>query len=222
MRQALILIAMLTAATAAAQEFIEVETRLSDRDFYRLVACSAQPGGPCAEDIVRWPARKARALSVAITRIDPTFPARKAELIDSALTVAAAKITELDAGVRITRTTHRPNIKVLLMDHPEKSTLTGTGVTGLDGNFIDAAHVHVWWNANKRITKAVIIMTPHVGVGGIRSVMLEELVQSLGLLTDIRGSYYHRKSVFDQDSNAVTNLRGQDADAIRRHYADAQ
>lgn len=218
-RSALIVVGVLIGTTLNAQEFIAVNGALSDRDFYRLVSCAAPPGKACGRDVVRWPAAKARNLTIAVTRIDPTFPARKARAIDAALTAAAQDITGLNAGVRITRNQRRPDIRVLLMDHPEKSPLTGTGIAGLDGNFIDAAYVHIWWNGAKAITQGVIIMTPHVRDSSITSVMLEELTQSLGLITDIRGPHYRGTSIFDQDGNAVTRLRGQDAMAIRMHYA---
>ncbi|WP_299724486.1 DUF2927 domain-containing protein [uncultured Tateyamaria sp.] len=208
----------LTTIPASAQEYIITKGPLSDRDFYRLVACAADPGGPCRKDIVRWPASKAKRLSVAITRTDPTFPERNARLIDAALTRAASEISKLEAGVTITRTTGKPDISVMLLDLPEDSVLQDTGIDDLDGNQIGAAYVHVWWDGAKRITKSVIIVTPDTGIADIKSIILEELVQSLGLLTDISNLHYRRNSIFDERSNHVKRLFRQDATAIRMHY----
>lgn len=217
-RLGVVLFALSWGQMLAAQEHISTTGALSDRDFYRLVACAADPGGTCRKQFVRWPARKARTLTVGIARVDPTFPKRKAALIDTALTEAAARITGVGAGVAISRSESSPDIVVHLMDHPEQSPLKGTNVPGLDGNFIEAAHVHVWWNGAKEITASHIVITHHIRRSGIRSVILEELVQSLGLLTDIQNPYYRSLSIFEQDSNAVSVLEGQDARAIVMHY----
>ncbi|WP_415921190.1 DUF2927 domain-containing protein [Tateyamaria sp. SN6-1] len=210
---------LLCAGVAQSQEYITTQGPLSDDAFYRLVSCAAPPGGACQKDVVRWAPRKARNLTVGITRIDDRFPNRNAARIRTAMTQAAREITDLNAGVAITTTTRNPDISVLLLDHPEHTPLQGTGIAGLDGNMIEAAYVHIWWNGRKQITRGVIVFTPHVALDGITSVMLEELTQSLGLLTDIRNPDYRHSSIFSQDSNQVTVLRGQDAMAVRTHYA---
>ena len=48
--------------------------------------------------------------------------------------------------------------------------------------------------------------------------MLEELTQSMGLMTDIRNPYYETRSVFSEDSNSVVKLGEQDREALRLHY----
>ncbi|MEL6463627.1 MAG: DUF2927 domain-containing protein [Pseudomonadota bacterium] len=209
---------VLGAHLAAAQDYIETNGRLSDDDFYLLVACGAPPGDPCQDDIVRWSPSSARNITIGITRIDDSFPRRNARLIRTALTTAGQEIAALDAGVAFTTTDQSPDIQVLLMSHPENSELRGTGIPGLDGNFIEAARFQIWWDGNRHIRRGVIIITQHIRPRDIQSVMLEEMVQSLGLTVDIRNPSYATSSIFSQDSNTVTRLQGQDAMAVRRHY----
>ena len=52
------IILALLAIEAAAQEFIKSKGRLSDRDFYRAVACAAPPGGACQKKALRWSEKK--------------------------------------------------------------------------------------------------------------------------------------------------------------------
>jgi hypothetical protein len=49
-------------------------------------------------------------------------------------------------------------------------------------------------------------------------VVLEELTQAMGLLTDIEGQAYADSSVFSETSNAVRRLSRQDRAALRLHY----
>ncbi|WP_299611498.1 DUF2927 domain-containing protein [uncultured Tateyamaria sp.] len=209
---------LICASAAGAQDYIETNGPLSDDDFYRLVACAAPPGQGCRDAIVRWSPRAARNITIGITRIDDSFPRRNARLIQTALTTAGQEIAALNAGVAFTTTNTRPDIRVLLMDHPQNTRLRGTGIPGLDGNFIEAARFQIWWNGDKHITRGVIVITPHIRPSDIRSMVLEEMTQSLGLMTDIRNPTYANSSIFSQDSNAITRLQGQDAMAVRRHY----
>ena len=54
--------------------------------------------------------------------------------------------------------------------------------------------------------------------GDVAPVVLEELTQAMGLMTDIRNPAYEGVSVFSEDSNAVLRLGAQDKEALRRHY----
>ncbi|MEM8654787.1 MAG: DUF2927 domain-containing protein [Pseudomonadota bacterium] len=209
---------LLTASLAQAQDYLATNGRLSDDDFYRLVACGARPGNPCQDQVVRWSPAAARNITIGVTRIDDSFPPHNARLIQTALTTAGEEIAHLNAGVAFTTTDRNPDIQVLLMSHPENTKLRGTGIPGLDGNFIEAARFQIWWDGNRHIQRGVIIITEHIRPRDIQSVMLEEMVQSLGLMTDIRNPTYATNSIFSQDSNTVTRLQGQDAMAIRRHY----
>ena len=56
---------------AAAEDFIVTEGMLSDDDFYRLVACGAEPGGDCTKPMLHW--KTERPLRVALEYMDPAF-----------------------------------------------------------------------------------------------------------------------------------------------------
>ena len=80
-------------------------------------------------------------------------------------------------------------------------------------------HLHRLWFAREVAGSKVrpspcLFTTPRQAIA---SVVLEEVVQALGLLTDIRSPVY-RRSIFAEDSNSGIRLRGQDAMVIRRHY----
>ena len=68
------------------------------------------------------------------------------------------------------------------------------------------------------ILKSVILFTTGLQMRAYESAMLEEIIQGLGLLTDIGGTYYETRSILSQSSNALTKLGKQDIMALGRHY----
>ena len=68
------------------------------------------------------------------------------------------------------------------------------------------------------IAKAEIYISDVIPKSLLRAVVLEELVQSLGLLTDIHNRYYNKRSVFSEVGSSTNKLRGQDAKALLLHY----
>ena len=70
------------------------------------------------------------------------------------------------------------------------------------------------------IERAAIILARDLPPDHYRAVLLEELVQAMGLLTDIRNTAYAGRSIFAADDNLTTALQGQDLVALRRHYKD--
>lgn len=214
----LLLILLLAATPAFAEEGMFTAKRLSDDDFYRLVACSARPGGKCQRPFARWPARVANNLSVGIVRTDADFPEANAKQASDAIDRAIDEINGVGADVRLVRDDASPKIKVLLMNHPKEATLRGTGIKGLDGNPIQAARVQIWWNGKREITRSAIVITQWISVRDLNSVALEEIVQALGLLQDVDGPAYARRSIFAENDNLTVKLRGQDTMVVRRHY----
>ncbi len=212
------LLSTLALPAVAEQDYLSSQGKLSDEAFYKMVACAAPQGADCKMPLVRWPNEVAQSLRIGITRIDAGFPKSKVTLAEQAFEGAIAEINGLDANITLTRDDGIPTIQVMLLDVPEKAVLSGTGIPGLDGNWMDAAYVHIWWNGEHELIRGVIIISPSVERSALRSVVLEEMVQSLGLLTDIDNPYYKGGSIFDQHSNAVTRLKDQDAMAVRRHY----
>ena len=96
--------------------------------------------------------------------------------------------------------------------------ITGTGIEGVDGTRLGGASTRVFFDANKRVRRAVVLFSTTMQMRAYESAMLEEITQSLGLMTDIRSPHYEAISIFSQDSNAVTRLGPQDVMALRRHY----
>jgi len=207
--------------TAYAQEYIESEGPLSDTDFYRMVACAAPLGGACQKPMVRWSDRKAQTLTVSIYRTDAQFPTELGAGIERALDAALIELNQVPDGPRLRRVadTSRADIRVLLLDIKANSTLTNTQIDGLDGVQIQHAWVQIWWNQNQHITRSAIVFSKEVDPASAPSIMLEELTQSLGFITDLRNTHYEKNSIFSEDSNALTALAPQDIMAIQRHYA---
>ncbi len=205
---------------AEAVDFVVTEGKLSNGDFYRLVACAAPPGQPCVEEIVRWPADQALGLGVALAPVSDAYPAPMAVAMSRALDDAIIAINRVGAGVRLHRVARGADapIVVHLVPVGTGERIAGTGNRWVDGTTIGAGLVTVWWNEQLELTDALIALVADLPRDEVYPVMLEELTQSLGLLTDIRNPDYVKLSVFSEDSNAVTRLGPQDRIALRLHY----
>jgi hypothetical protein len=223
-RPAALLLALLggwSAAAAAQQiDYLETEGRLSAEDFYRLVSCRALPGGPCTAEPVRWSPERARDLAIGFAPVPPDYPAELAESMSEAVDHAIAEINDAGAALRLRRAAdgETPDITVHLATVHEGDAIEGTGVWGVDGQVIGAALVTVWWNEGQDLTEAVIVLAEDLPAQDIVPVVLEELTQAMGLMTDIRNAAYEGVSVFSEDSNSATRLGPQDREALRRHY----
>nr|WP_275450658.1 DUF2927 domain-containing protein [Octadecabacter antarcticus] len=67
---------------------------------------------------------------------------------------------------------------------------------------------------------AAIVFAADIPVDQAGPIMLEELTQAMGLMTDIRNPYYETRSVFSEDSNTVAKLGVQDSAALRFQYRE--
>jgi len=202
---------------ATAQEFITVPRRLSDEAFYRLVACAAPPGGQCSKPEIRWSEERRVSLTVGIAQIDAGFPTYKLDLVDDAIDRAIAQINATGAYLVLERIYERePDIALYLLDTAQGSIINGTGNEELDGSDLSVGRVAIR-SIGGDIQEAAIAISRDIQRREIASVVLEELVQALGLPTDIQSPAYP-DSIFNENSNAVVWLRGQDAEALRRHY----
>ena len=206
-------------APAPAQEYIAVPDLISDEAFYRLVACAAPPGGDCAKPFIRWPEEVRLSLTVGIVQADAEFPDYKFDLVDAAIDRAIAEINAAGAHLFLERGfpgEGAVDIPIYLVDTPQGGRVTGTGVADLDGAEISIARV-VIRSRGGDIHGSAIAISRDIRRREIASVVLEEMVQALGLPTDIASPAYDR-SIFSEDRNATVWLRGQDAAALRRHY----
>ncbi len=213
-------LAALLALRAHAQEFVTADGKLSDDDFYRLVACAAPPGGKCQKPLVRWRAKDAKDLSLGILYVEEGFPPRLRAQIEEGLDRAIDRLNAAGANLRIrhARPSESPDISLLFLDIPEGATITGTGIEALDGVVIGAATMTISWRDNRTLTDCYISSSNSARISEVYSGMLEELTQCMGLWTDIGGSYYESRSIFSESSNSLVRLGEQDLMALRRHY----
>ncbi len=219
MRQ-LALAFLLAGGPALSEEFVETKGRLSDDDFYRLVSCGAAPGGDCRELVVRWRPTAISDLRVVLNPVPPDYPKALAKAMLAALDQAIAEINASGSSLRLRRvpTGHGAPLVVYLTAARTGEPIRGTGIEGIDGEVIGGGLTTVWWNDSNEITNAYIVMSGDLPLPQVRSVMLEELTQAMGLMTDIRNPDYDDFSIFSEDSNSVTRLGPQDLMALRRHY----
>lgn len=218
-----VVLVLQSVAAGFAQDFVKSSGKLSDSDFYRLVACSASPGGDCRKPFTKWPSTTRRNLTVTIMQIDQGFPDIKRRAIHNSILHATSEINGIGADINLTfMSGGRTDISVYLTNTREGAVITGTGNKDLDGQSFGVdgvALVSATWLTNSgTILDAAIAISRDIDHSDIKSAVLEEITQSLGLLTDIKNTYYTRRSIFSEDGNLVIKLRGQDATALRMHY----
>ena len=209
---------MLALATpATAQEFIDVPGPLNDEAFYRAVACAAAPGETCRKPFLRWPEARRGAITVVLRPLPEGTRDGWRALYEEGLETAIAEVNGLGAGISLRRVSASGDIRVHIIDTDPGSVIRDTGVRGLDGTVLPLGRVTL--RAREGVIQdALIAVSLRARRHEVASVILEELVQSLGLMTDIRSPAYRRLSLFSEDGNSVTRIEGQDAMALRRHY----
>lgn len=213
----LLLISLPAPRGFSAQEYLTVPDTISDDAFYRLVACAAVPGGECNKPFIYWPEDRRLALRVGIADTANSFPTYKLDIVDAAIDAAIAEINAAGANLFLVRVYEgEMDIPLHLVDTPQGGVISGTGVDELDGSDIAIGRVAIR-SRGENIVAATIAISQDIRRREIASVILEELVQSLGLVTDIASPAY-QFSIFAENGNSMTRLRGQDAGALRRHY----
>lgn len=205
------------AGAAAAQEYIVTDGPISDTDFYRLVSCAARPGQDCNEPIIRW---NESVVTVAFTPIPMVYPPELARELDRSLNLAIAQINSAAPGLNLQRVTksQAAHINIFLQPIRAGDAIRGTGYSQMDGTQIGAAQVQVFWDNERNLTEAAIVFASDIPIDQAGPIMIEELTQAMGLMTDIRNPHYETLSVFSEDSNSVVKLGAQDREALRRHY----
>ncbi|SMX25873.1 hypothetical protein [Boseongicola aestuarii] len=206
---------------AEAVEFVKSKGKLSDRDFYRLVACAAVPGGKCQKPFMKWDARDRSRLTIGFTEIDPNFSERKKEHAWKALQNAVGQVNRVGADIELVWISGgRPDISVKLtagsIDDAGRNQRTVADYALFKGAGA-VAEVRLA-RGSSVIASASITITARIKDKYLKSVMLEEVVQSLGLMTDIHNPYYHKRSIFSEVGSDIIQLRGQDAKALLSHY----
>ncbi len=210
--------ALLAATPAVSQEYIVTDGPLSDAEFYHLVACAARPGQGCNTPLVRWSKPE---VTVTFAPIPAGYPDDLAQELDKSLDLAIAQITGAAPGLNLRRISKsmEPDIEIFLNPIVAGDGIRDTGRPELDGVPIGAAQVQIWWNERLHLTEAVIVFAADIPLNQAGPIMIEELSQAMGLMTDIRNPYYETRSVFSEDSNSVAKLGRQDREALRLHYS---
>jgi hypothetical protein len=203
----------------ASADYVETSGLLDDDSFYRLVSCGAAPKGACQQPILHW--RLDRPVRVQLTRIDRAFLGGKKKRAEAALVRALQHINTSGAAISLAQVAPgaEADVEIYFIDTDGKTPIRGTGVNGLDGATVPGAKVMVWSGGpTGAIRRARIVFGTRLSIRHYESAMLEELVQALGLMTDIKNPLYDGVSVFSQDSNDAKRLGPQDIMALRRHY----
>jgi hypothetical protein len=211
--------ALLLMTPLAAQEYIVTDGPLSDVDFYQLVSCAATPGLGCNEPIVKW---DKSVVTVTFAPIPVAYPSDMAREMDRVLDTTIAQINAAAPGLNLRRVSKAAPADIVVYLQPIRSgdAIRGTGYSQMDGVPIGAAQVQVFWDENLNLTEAAIVFASDIPINQLGPIMVEELSQAMGLMTDIRNPYYETRSVFSEDSNSVQKLGVQDREALRLHYPD--
>ena len=160
-------------------------------------------------------------MRIALARIAPGYPEREAAIVDDAIDRAIAKINKAGSNIVMRRVAPaaKADINIFLLDVPQNSVLRGSRIRGMDGKNVAGAIASVWWNRDtKTINRGVIVIAPGHSPHTYKSIVLEELFQSLGLLTDILGVPYETSTITAQNENMRLSLGRQDIAALNIHY----
>jgi hypothetical protein len=200
---------------AHAQDYVKSEGPLNDNDFYRLVACAAPVGGPCAKPFYKWPET---ALTVGIVQRDAPFLGGKIKRADAAVVRAVQHLNAVNMGITLRHSTDNPDIAIYLLDTARGEKITAKQANPLNGftlaNAITALDID-----GGLINAASIALSRTMSIRQYESVMLEEITQALGLITDISNPYYRSRSILSQNAdNSLKVLGTQDKIALIRHY----
>ncbi len=203
------------AALAQDSDGILADRILSDRDFFRLAACGAPPGGECDGSVLRW---SKPVVTITLLPADVPQPEGFAEALDTALDQALREINGTRAGIRLRRVEgKRADIRVRATEYKDGDRLgdvDGISAAGIMG----VGYMTYWSNSREQITEASILISTSILPSDMRSVVLEETFQTLGPRFDIDGPAYEGVSILSQTSNETVTLRGQDARLLRWLY----
>jgi Protein of unknown function (DUF2927) len=210
-----LLLSLLLALPASAQDAIPAGP-LSDAALLRLLTCGAAPKGDCTVKPVRW---RNPDLTISFGPIPRGYYDKRAARIERALDQAIATLNAAGSGVRLTRVSGRADIELrpTLFRMGEKIR-TEDGVA--NGLRMSEGLFSIQPDASGRIRSATILIARDAKMPNIRSIVLEEITQSLGFRFDVRGGTYQDISIFAQWGNSVNEINGQDAAVLRLYYPE--
>lgn len=204
-----------TSCPALAQDFVESEGPISDAAFYRLVACAAAPDMPCTKPFYRW---EKTEITVGIIQRTRAFLGGKQKRAEAAVERALQHLNAVESGLVLRYDPTGPDIAIHLLDTQRGRSIYGAETPILNGlnmaNAITALDVE-----GSTIKGAAIGFSNTVSIRQYESIMLEEITQSLGLITDIQNPYYRSRSILSQNAdNSLKTLGEQDKIALILHY----
>lgn len=142
----------------------------------------------------------------------------KIKRADAAVVRALQHLSAVDMGITLRYTADDPDIAIYLLDTARGEKITtghGNLLNGLTmANAITALDVD-----GAVINGASIALSRTMSIRQYESVMLEEITQALGLVTDISNPHYRSRSILSQNAdNSLKILGDQDKVALIRHY----
>ncbi len=188
---------------------------MEDTAFYRLVACAAPPEGNCAKPFYKWDKTD---ITVGIVQRAPAFLGGKLKRAEASVVRAIQRLNATGMGITLRLDEVDPDITIHLLDITRGQEITESSLPLLNGrtmaNAITALDVE-----GTTIRGAIIGFSNSMTIRQYESVMLEEITQALGLITDIQNPYYRSRSILSQNAdNSLKILGKQDRMALIRHY----
>jgi hypothetical protein len=209
-----LILSLLLATTALADDSITAKGTMSDRAMLRLVTCGAPVGGECKVAPVRW---HHTDITISFGPTPQGYPNKRAKLINRALTAAIAQINATGSAIHLTRVTSNADIRLRATLFDEGDAIRGEkGVQ--NGLRMASGLFSIQPDFRGRIVNGTILIAQNIKPQAIKSVVLEEVIQSLGLRFDISDPAYEGVSIFAKKGNSVKMLRGQDAAILRLYY----
>nr|WP_299028857.1 DUF2927 domain-containing protein [uncultured Sulfitobacter sp.] len=180
-----------------------------------MVACAAPPQGKCGKPFYKWDKTK---ITIGIITRAPAFMGGKQKRASAAVARALQHLNAVDMGLTLMPAANNPDIAIHLLDTARGEVISMQDPSLLNGltmaNAITALDVD-----GSVINGATIGFSNTLPIRQYESVMLEEITQALGLITDIQNPYYRSRSILSQDSdNSLKTLGEQDKVALIRHY----
>ena len=212
-------------STAFARDHTFSNGALTDEQFYQAITCKANVDGPCQEKPARWPSFISNQLTVGLAQVQKGTTKAQEEVVRAALQESISIINASGANVKLRYVSgimaHRTWIKVhIIQPQGPKHLIKGVSLKGFNGLRAQNARTQVYVTKNYKIARAGVTISNSVTDSlQLRAIVLEELVQSLGLMWDIENPHYNAISIFSQSGpDNLLKIQGQDRAILQRHY----
>lgn len=211
--------------TAFAQDYTFSNGKLTDEQFYKAVTCKAKVDAPCQEKPARWPAFLSNQLTVGLAQVQNGTSPEQEKIVTTALQRSVQMINDSGANLKLRYVSGRKAknawIKVhIIQPQGPNFLIKGVSLKGMNGLKAQNARTRIYANQNYNIMRAgVTISNTLTDPVQLQAIMLEEVVQSLGLMWDIENPYYNDISIFSQSGpDNLLKIADQDKAALQRHY----